>query len=166
MGMSATASIGWGIDLGGGDGDCHESIAHLLERDGIGEALDDSALTELFGWTEPRPAWPAVPEMLSGREREAHPAVREHREAVTAWERRRDIAAPVTADTYGYIDYAGWVLITKRSYQDVEWGCDPVDCERLVRYSAYEAQALHKALDSIGYTGDRTFRLLLWASYG
>lgn len=166
MGMSATASIGWGVDLGGSETGYHDSIAHLVERYGVGEALDDTALNELFGWTGNYPRFPALPGTLTRLERETHPAIRDHQAKVADYERRRDTAVPVTADSYGYVDYAGWVLITKRSYQDVNWGCEPIDYEKLVRYSAHEAQALHKALDSIGYEGDRTFSLLLWASYG
>lgn len=164
--MSPDASIGYGIDLGGSEMGYHESLEAPIEAAGedLGTLLDD--LDAVFGFDEEFPHPAAQLLELSYDEREKHPAFIAFRANMDDWRRRRDRAIPVEGESYGYVDYAGWVLITKRSYQRVNWGCEPIGMKQMFVPHVYETDGLNKVLDHLGYTGEREFRWLLWASYG
>jgi hypothetical protein len=166
MGMSPDASIGYGIDLGGGDMGYHKSLKKAMaeREESIGGLLEN--LDEVLGFDEPFPEMPEHLKELSHADRQQNPAFRVYEAKVDAYRERREKAIPVESEFYGYIDYCGWVLITKRSYQRVNWACDPIGMQQMFVPFDYETEALGKVLDSIGYTGKRKYRWLLWASYG
>lgn len=124
MGMSASATIAWGIIVGGDDG--HElpgTVAEALKELDNG----DWELKKLFGFTDDHPKWTA-----DGPRDTRNPAWQEWRAACDAWEARKDAAVPVAFDhygtyDYGTYDYGGRALIVKRTRTDVNWGITAVD---------------------------------------
>jgi hypothetical protein len=166
MGMSPDASIGYGIDLGGEDDGYHESLKPITEETGESLASLLYDLDEVFGWNE---AYPALPNHLS---KVPYPERKDHPEFIAFWahgdayRERYHKAIPVESHYYGHIEYSGLVLTTRRSYQQVDWGCAQIGMQQMFVPFDYETAALNKVLDYLGYTGERDFRWLLWASYG
>jgi hypothetical protein len=156
MGQSASASTGWGVDLGDA-----ESTGDIED---IGEVLNN--LAPVFGWTEPHPDWPAELDGVAYKDRERNPAYVAQQAVVDDWQARRDRAIPVTGEWYGYIHYSGHVLVTRRSVRRVYGGCEPIDPAAIAGPEPWEIVALGQVLDHIGFTGERRVALLLWASYG
>jgi hypothetical protein len=158
MSQSASASTGWGVDLG------EAGSERSYDIDDIGDVL--SNLAPVFGWTEPHPGWPDELLDLPYKDRAANPACIAHQAVVDDWNARRNHAIPVTGAWYGHIDYSGHVLVTRRSLRWVNWGCDAIDPGGLVGPEPWEILAIGAVLDHIGFTGERRVALLLWASYG
>lgn len=156
MGMSAQASVGWGVDLAQGEyGEMEDGL-----RERIDELLDnDYDLDQFFGFTE-EPPWKTA--AWSGS-KGASPA---YTEAVDAWRGRKDAAVPVEFDHCGTYDYGNSMLIVKRTLSDVSWGCEEVSGDTITPPYKYEIDAVNKVLDAIGFTGNRDIKLLLWAFYG
>lgn len=149
MGMSADATIAWGVVLDTEDeGELRDAIEELLEH--------DWDLRDLFGFTE------EFPRLMYAADRTP-----EYEAALEAWRQREAAAVPVEFGHYGSYDYGGRVLFIKRTYTNVNWGCEAVDPATVrTPFSQRDRDALNKVLDAIGFKGDRTVKLLLWAMYG
>lgn len=143
MGMSASAHLAWGVNLAQYEYDevqgvVDEKIEELLE--------DDWELTKLFGFTEGFPY---------GADQDV----------INEYVARREAATPVGFEFTGTYDYGGKLLVAKRTAHEVTWGATSVPSIPANPNSS-EVEALSKVLDTIGFSGDRTPRLLLWALYG
>lgn len=163
MSMSASATLAWGVNLAQGeygevDSDVDAAIGALQEH--------DWDLAKFFGFTEEAPSFPAHTRDLERQKREAHPDYVAYRRDHDAWGERKLAAIPVDFDYYGSYDYGGKVLYVKRTYTSVNWGCDVVDPLRPGAPGPHEMRALNKVLDAIGFKGNRTPQLLLYAMYG
>ena len=157
MGSSPYARIGWGIDFGD-----PENTMEGFDFEEAGLDLDDfehKVMPGLFGFTEEAPAF-NLPESATRDERvEWREKIRE------PWERRFAAAVPLAFENYGY-EFGGTLLVIKRTYRSVEWGCEAIDPATLAPPSGSEITAVNTVLDAIHYDGPREIRLLLAAMYG
>lgn len=150
MGQSPDATLAWGVVVHDEDWETsyHDAIEELLEH--------DWDLESLFGFAEPppwdRPGWP-------------HMSRDESNAARKEWNAVRDAAIPVEFDHFGSYDYGGKILVLKRKAH-ANWGFEEVGLAALPEPQGPEIAALNKVLDAIGFTGDRTPKLLLFAFYG
>jgi hypothetical protein len=163
MGMSASAHLAYGYDLGSGEdfkaaerGEYGEPKLPWLptDEDGdcdysdFGEEVEKRLLASV-GFTE---------EWAPGNE--GH------------WDRKRDAEKRVGVElTYsGHSDYSGWVLIAKDSERSVEWAESmPVDLGELTNRPRYEGwdTKLDDALKALGITPTQVrAKWLVYPSYG
>jgi hypothetical protein len=148
-GMSVSAGLAWGIDLGTSED------GGLLDTSP--EDFEQKVMAPLFGFTEERPAF-TLPDTATADERWTW-----RKEAREPWEQR--LSAPVAIRVHGY-EHGGTALVLKRSLTEITLGAQAVDLAALAAPSPGEAAAFGVVLDQIGYDGDRTLRLLLMAHRG
>lgn len=93
------------------------------------------------------------------------------RQRIEDWDMGK-LEIPGTKDVVGYAFYGDFctetaeVLTVSRTYSDVNWGCKAIDAATLTEPTEDEVAALGRVLDAIGFKGDRTPKLLLFATYG
>jgi hypothetical protein len=153
MGSSPDAKIAWGIDFGD-PGNTSEGFdwGDIDRHD-----FESDVMPGLLGFTEETPE---RPDGLEGAEYRAWwTANRE------PYNQRLEAAVPVKFETYGY-EYAGTMLVIKRSYATVDWGACLVDPGTLAPPTPGEVAAVNTVLDHLGYTGPREVKLILAAQYG
>jgi hypothetical protein len=146
MGMSPDASVAWGFDLGS------DEDGYRVRQDKYDELY--GVLDEVCGFTE-EPPWTLRGPSLSEEETRAQ---------ADAWRARRDAVVLVDTDFYGY-DYGGNLLVLKRQAH-VNWGVAEFDPKVTEPPTPAELECFGKVLDYLEYKGDRTPKLLIWASYG
>jgi hypothetical protein len=151
MGMSVSAGLAWGIDLGGA------AYGGLLDTSPAD--FEQTVMAGLFGFTEERPAY-TLPGTATSDERWAW-----RKEVREPWERRLSAAVPLAIRSHGY-ESEGTALVLKRSLTEIALGAEVVDPASLAAPSPDEVAAFGAVLDRIGHEGDRTLRLLLIAHHG
>lgn len=154
MGMRASASVVYGVDLGDGEyGELYVQVPDEHLEDGLYEALD-TLVDEFIGWTEEQP-----PYVIEG-------------EGYQRWadwlDRRREYVkahhTPVGHDSYGY-EYSGTV-ITSASAGSAEYDASPVN---LTETNEEELEKFLQFLESKGWVFNPEKRKPQWlvtASYG
>lgn len=161
MGMSADATIAWGVDIyceGYTYDDDNEATAELREElaERVGE-MDERDLDKILGWTEEFPSpWPP----------QYSPEYEAHKLKIQDYHYRHDQAVPVDFDFYGTYECSGRVLVIKRTRTRANWGSKKVRPESLALPTEDEITKLNIVLNALGYPGNPEPELLLFAMYG
>lgn len=154
MGMSARATIAWGINFGD---PLNDEDVYDFEAAGVDPYdFEHKVMPGLFGFTEEPPG---RPDGLAGdAHREWFKSVRE------PYNQRLDAAVPLTFENYAY-ELGGTALVLKRSRGHVDWSAEAVDPATLAPPSPEELAAFATVASRLGCE-DAPVKLLLMATYG
>lgn len=161
MGSSASATIAWGIELLA----CEDEDVELQERYEALDAEDYNWIDTFLGWRESHPGW--LDENGERIKRDT-PEWTQRERLCDDYFARRELAVPIETDFYGdsMSGYTGTILVFKRTKTTANWGVEEVDAMTLKQPTWAERNALDAILDKLGFTGDRSPKLLVFANYG
>lgn len=162
MGMSSSAHIFLGCSLMASNHgeEIHPSLQHWQEENNPNckweQTMWDAFQDELDGGLHEPFGLPYPPDILKKDS------------AWQAWKKEYLAKVPVEIRSVaGFYEFPAFAMVVTRTMQtSSEYGLEVVDVSKLFALNSEESVAYHKALDFIGFTGDREIRCLMGADYG